>query len=111
MAALATPQTLDRVVAVVNQDVVLASQLDSLILKVQHDAAAQSTAAGDGQLRKQALDRLIGESLVVQLADRQGLKVSDTQLDQTLASIASEQMSVDQLKQEAAGRPHRGAVP
>ena len=104
LAALATPQTLDRVVAVVNQDVVLASQLDSLILKVQRDAAAHNQPLPEyGQLRKQALDRLIGESLVVQLADRQGLKVSDTQLDQTLASIASEQkMSVDQLKQEAA---------
>ena len=104
LAAQAAPQTLDRVVAVVNQDVVLASQLDSLILKVQHDAAAHNQPLPEyGQLRKQALDRLIGESLVVQLADRQGLKVSDTQLDQTLASIASEQkMSVDQLKQEAA---------
>ena len=104
LTALAAPQTLDRVVAVVNQDVVLASQLDSLILKVQRDAAAHNQPLPEyGQLRKQALDRLIGESLVVQLADRQGLKVSDTQLDQTLASIASEQkMSVDQLKQEAA---------
>ena len=104
LAALATPQTLDRVVAVVNQDVVLASQLDSLILKVQRDSAAHNQPLPEyGQLRKQALDRLIGESLVVQLADRQGLKVSDTQLDQTLASIAAEQkMSIDQLKQEAA---------
>ena len=104
LTALAAPQTLDRVVAVVNQDVVLASQLDSLILKVQRDAAAHNQPLPEyGQLRKQALDRLIGESLVVQLADRQGLKVSDTQLDQTLASIAAEQkMSIDQLKQEAA---------
>ena len=96
--------TLDRVVAVVNQDVVLASQLDSLITKVQRDAVTHNQQLPEySQLRKQALERLIGESLVVQLADRQGLKVSDTQLDQTLASIASDQkMSVEQLKQEAA---------
>ncbi|MBP8065327.1 MAG: peptidylprolyl isomerase, partial [Aeromonadaceae bacterium] len=104
LTALATSVTLDKVVAVVNQDVVLASQLDSLIAKVQRDATSHNQPLPEySQLRKQALDRLIGESLVVQLADRQGLKVSDTQLDQTIASIAADQkMSVEQLKQEAA---------
>ena len=101
LTVLATPVTLDKVVAVVNQDVVLASQLDNLITKVQRDAASHNQPLPEySQLRKQALDRLIGESLVVQLADRQGLRVSDTQLDQTIASIAAEQkMSVEQLKQ------------
>ena len=96
--------TLDRVVAVVNQDVVLASQLDSLVAKVQHDAAASGQPLPEyTQLRKQALDRLISESLVVQLADRQGLRVSDSQLDQAISSIASDQkITVEQLKQQAA---------
>jgi peptidyl-prolyl cis-trans isomerase SurA len=96
--------TLDRVVAVVNQDVVLASQLDTLIAKVQHDAAASGQPLPEyNQLRKQALDRLIGESLVVQLAERQGLRVGDSQLDQAIASIASDQkISMDELKKEAA---------
>ncbi|MFC3913119.1 peptidylprolyl isomerase SurA [Pseudaeromonas sharmana] len=99
----AEAQTLDRVVAVVNQDVILQSQLDTLVNKVQLDAAAAHQSLPDeAQLRKQALDRLISESLVLQLADRQGLRVSDTQLDQAIASIAAEQkMSVDQLRQEA----------
>ncbi len=96
--------TLDRVVAVVNQDVVLASQLDTLIAKVQHDAAASGQPLPEyNQLRKQALDRLIGESLVVQLAERQGLRVGDSQLDQAIASIAADQkISMDELKKEAA---------
>ena len=100
---LAIAQTLDRVVAVVNQDVILQSQLDSLVNKVQADAAESNQSLPDEtQLRKQALDRLISESLVLQLADRQGLRVSDTKLDQAIASIAAERkMSVDQLRMDA----------
>jgi len=52
-------------VAVVNQDVILQSQLDSLVNKVQADAAESNQSLPDEtQLRKQALDRLISESLV-----------------------------------------------
>lgn len=51
-----------------------------LVAKVQHDAAGSGQPLPEeSQLRKQALDRLISESLVVQLADRQGLRVSDSQ--------------------------------
>ena len=97
-------QPLDRVVAVVNKDVVLQSQLDALVLKVENDAKSQGQSLPNPtQLRKQALDRLIGESLVLQLADRQGLRVSDNQLDQSIASIAAERnTSVEALKQDAA---------
>ena len=92
--------TLDRVVAVVNQDVVLASQLDSLVAKVQHDAAASGQPLPEyTQLRKQALDRLIQESLQLQLAERQGLKISDTQLEQAIQSIAADnKMNLEQLR-------------
>lgn len=94
---------LDRVVAVVNQDVVLESQLDSLLTKVHHDAAKHNQSLPEPeQLRKQALDKLIGDSLVLQLADHQGLHVSDSQLDQTIASIAEDQkISVDELRKQA----------
>ena len=100
----AMAESLDRVVAVVNQDVVLESQLDALIRKVQADAAANNQQLPSGpQLRKQALDRLISESLVLQLADRQGIRIGDSQLDQAIASVAADhKMTPDQMREEAA---------
>ena len=53
----------------------------------------------DVTLRKQALDRLIQESLQLQLAERQGLKISDTQLEQAIQSIAADnKMNLEQLR-------------
>ena len=99
-AAMAAPELVDRVLAVVNKDVVLASQQEALVQKVKSNAREQGQSLpDDATLRRQALDRLIQESLVLQLADRQGLKVSDIQLEQAIAGIAAEnRMSVEQLR-------------
>ena len=111
LGAVAAPQLVDKVVAVVNQDVVLQSELDALLTQVQADAREQGQSLPPpAQLRKQALDRLIGDSLVLQLADKQGLKISDTQLDQALANMAASQnISVARLQQQAASRGQSAA--
>lgn len=100
----AAEQSLDNVVAIVNKDVVLQSELDHLILKVQNDAQQQKqTLPPYSQLRKQALDRLVDDSLVTQLASRQGLRISDTQLDQAMGSIAQDKgVPVSKLQADAA---------
>ncbi|MDO2948412.1 peptidylprolyl isomerase SurA [Aeromonas simiae] len=99
-SALAAPELIDRVLAVVNKDVVLASQQDALVRKVKISAQEQGQSLpDDATLRRQALDRLIQESLVLQLADRQGLRVSDTQLEQAIAGIAADnRMSMEQMR-------------
>lgn len=96
-------ESLDKVVAIVNKDVVLESELDQYIHKVQVDATEQHQSLPSyHQLRKQVLDKLIDDSLVMQIAERQGLRISDAQLDQAIASIAEDKhVSVDQLKAEA----------
>ena len=59
----------------------------------------------DVTLRKQALDRLIQESLQLQLAERQGLKISDTQLEQAIQSIAADnKMNLEQLRAQLGGK-------
>ncbi|SIR50359.1 periplasmic chaperone for outer membrane proteins SurA [Aeromonas sp. RU39B] len=99
-AAHAAPELMDRVLAVVNKDVVLSSQQDALVQKVKNSAREQGQSLpDDATLRRQALDRLIQDSLVLQLADRQGLKISDTQLEQAIAGIAADNhMTVEQLR-------------
>ncbi len=91
---------MDKVLAVVNKDVVLASQQEALVQKVKASAQESGQSLPDDvTLRKQALDRLIQESLQLQLADRQGLKISDTQLEQAIQSIAADnKMTLDQLR-------------
>lgn len=103
-AALAAPQLLDEVVAIVDKGVVLASDVDELLGDVKRNAAAanQPLPPAD-QLREQVLEQLITRQLQLQIADRMGMKVSDAQLDQTLHSIADEQqLSFVQLQAKVA---------
>lgn len=91
-AALAERVQLDKVVATVNDGVVLQSEVNKVISRVKQQAKAQNTQLpSDKTLRIQAIDRLVDQSLLLQLAERMGLEISDAQLDQTLANIASEQ--------------------
>ena len=96
-------ELLDKVVAVVDKDVVLESQLTGLVNQVKSSATSAGQALPDEQaLRKQALERLILESLQLQLAERLGLRITDTQLEQAIANVARSQgKTADQLRNEA----------
>ncbi|MGO5000470.1 peptidylprolyl isomerase SurA [Oceanisphaera sp. W20_SRM_FM3] len=96
-------ELLDSVVAVVDKDVVLESQLTGLVNQVKSSANSAGQALPDEQaLRKQALERLILESLQLQLAERLGLRITDTQLEQAIVNVArSQNKSVEQLRAEA----------
>ena len=60
--ALAAPELVDKVLAVVNKDVVLASQQEALVQKVKASAQESGQSLPDDvTLRKQALDRLTEE--------------------------------------------------
>lgn len=96
-------ELLDKVVAVVDKDVVLESQLSALVSQVRHSAGSAGQSLPDEQLlRKQALERLILESLQLQLAERLGLRITDTQLEQAIVNVArSQNKTVEQLRAEA----------
>lgn len=88
----AETQRLDTIVAVVNKNVILQSEVDRLIHKIQVDAELQHQSLPDyTQLRHQVMQRLIDDSLLMQMAERQGMHISDMQLDQALGSIADSQ--------------------
>jgi len=94
-------EIVDRVVALVDSDVVLASELvrrtNSIINQLK---ARQQTLPPLEMLRDQVLDRLIVESLQLQMAKRVGVRVSDTELDATMERVAAEnQMSVELFRQ------------
>ncbi|HTP39464.1 MAG TPA: peptidylprolyl isomerase [Steroidobacteraceae bacterium] len=80
---------LDRVVAIVNDGVVLQSELDTQMTETKNRLKAQNIALPDDSvLRKQLLDRLVLEEIQAQRADKTGIHVSDEQLNAALEDIA-----------------------
>jgi peptidyl-prolyl cis-trans isomerase SurA len=93
--------TLDRIVAVVNDSVILQSELDQAMASVQHQYAGHPEQLPPPDvLKKQVLERLIMNKLQVQRAHDNGLRVSDDELDAAVAAVAKQNnMTVPQLQQ------------
>jgi peptidyl-prolyl cis-trans isomerase SurA len=90
----------DAVAAIVNNSVVLETEVRDMVARVKKNAAKQGqTLPSDSALEVQALERLIMNSLQLQVAKRMGLQITDAQLDQTIDNIAREQkVSVEQFR-------------
>ena len=85
-------ELLDRIVAVVNDGVVLQSDLDALTAQITARLRAQNVALPpENVLRSQVLDQLITEEIESQRANRAGIKVSDEQVNGALQQIAKQQ--------------------
>jgi peptidyl-prolyl cis-trans isomerase SurA len=100
MGSQAAETKVDAVAAIVNNAVVLESEVDEMVARVKSNAAKQQqTLPSDRALRTQAMDRLILTSLQMQMAKRMGLQITDPQLDQTIQNIAAEQkMTLEQFR-------------
>ncbi|MGA0586816.1 peptidylprolyl isomerase [Dyella sp. KRB-257] len=98
--AAAGDQPLDRIVAVVDDGVILQSELDDAVRAVQQQYANSPTQLPPlNVLRRQVLDRLILMRLQVNKAADQGIRVSDAEVDQAVAGVAQQnRMTVDQLR-------------
>lgn len=94
-------QRLDRIVAVVEEDVILQSELDQAVRAVQQQYAQHPEQLPPlNVLRRQVLDRLILMKLQLQHADDQGIHVSDQDVDRAVAAVAQQnKMTPDQLRQ------------
>lgn len=100
----AAPELLDSVSVIVDQGVVLESQISELISVVKRNAVLNNqTLPSDRVVRTQAIEKLIVDSLQMQLAERMGIQISDPQLEQTITNIArDEKMSLAQFRQKVA---------
>lgn len=87
-----TAQPLDRVVAVVNDDVVMASELEEQVDAVYQRLSGSTTPAPPREeLVPQVLDKLIVDRLQLNMGQRAGIKVSDEELNQAIARLAQQQ--------------------
>ena len=90
--SIAQEVMLDRVAVIVDQGVVLESEVQALISDVKRNAQANNQSLpSDRALRTQAIERLIIKSLQLQMAERMGIQISDPQLEQTISNIAANQ--------------------
>lgn len=103
LAAADKPATddLDRIVAVVNDDVITLGQLrDRLLIARRQIVLEKITPPADAVLQKQILERLILERLQLQLAEKSGLRVTDADVDRAIEGIASRnRMTVAALRE------------
>jgi peptidyl-prolyl cis-trans isomerase SurA len=82
-------QLLDRIAAVVNDGVVLESEVDDQMKQVTARLQAQNmTLPPDSVLRKQVLDRLIMQRIQLERAQQDGITISDDQLNAALEDVA-----------------------
>lgn len=82
---------IDRIVAVVDREVITYGELQDRIKIVLGQLEKQGTQRPPQDvLEKQVLERLIGDRLQLQLAAQTGLRVDDNQLDKTVERIAEQ---------------------
>ena len=83
------PNELDRIAVIVNDGVVLESEIVQEIIAYKKDAAINGMIVGsEKEVRESVTERLILEELQLQIADRVGIKISDEELNVTLKRIA-----------------------
>lgn len=93
LSSPAAPQVIpvDRIVAVVNNEVITEGELKDRLAMVTKQLQKQGTPLPPSDaLKKQVLERMITDRIQLQYAKETGLRVDDAQLDRTLARIAEE---------------------
>lgn len=88
-------KAVDRVVAVVNDDVITLSELQEVMIPLQMRLQSIADPLKRAEILKeqtqQALDQLIGQRLLVQIAKEQGVTVSDEQVEMHLQNVMNQQ--------------------
>lgn len=99
-AAEARQTPLDSIVAVVNDEVILASELDAAVQNAEQQIRQQQAQLPPSAvLERQVLEQMINQRLQVQAARDAGISVDDRTLNQTVRNIARENnVSLDEFR-------------
>ena len=100
-AAHAVAQTGDYIVAVVNQELVTAGELQQRLARVREEAGRNRTPLPPpAALRQQALDQLIDERVLTTNARESGTRVDESEIDRAVGNVAIQnQLSMSQLRE------------
>jgi peptidyl-prolyl cis-trans isomerase SurA len=90
LATQAQEQHLDGIAAIVDDSIVLESQLNQRLQAIkQRFAGSSGQLPSDEVLREQLLDRLILEELQLQMASRGGIRISEAELTDAIQRVAA----------------------
>lgn len=105
MPAVVWAAEVDRIVAIVEDEVILEGELMKRVDAIRQGMLRGGTAMPpDSVLVKQVLDRLITEKVQVAMAERGGLKIDDETLRQAVLGIAERNnMSAEELRESLRG--------
>lgn len=94
-------QSLDRIVAVVNDDVVTRSELDRALDIVGKQLTQEKNMTSDKkELQKQVLNQLINKKIQLQIAEQAGIRATEEDLNNAIGHIAQQNhMSTNTLYQ------------
>ncbi|RKF14541.1 peptidylprolyl isomerase SurA [Alginatibacterium sediminis] len=89
---MAEEVVLDRVVAIVNNEVITENDMRVMLGSIEQTVASNQQELPDpAELKQQVTERLILDSLQMQMAQQLGIRVSDSQLDATISNVLREQ--------------------
>ena len=87
---LARVEILDRVAVIVDDGLIMESQITQSILEIKMNMQSQNMPIPPAdEMREQVIERLIIEELQLQLGDLYGIRISDGELNQTFNTIAA----------------------
>jgi len=98
-----TLQPLDRIAGIVDEDVILRSELDRAVTNVSRQYAGRENQLPPRDvLERQVLERLVLMKLQLARAEQTGVRVTDQEVDSTIAGIARQNnLTMEQLHQQA----------
>ena len=91
-AAHSQVQKVDQVIAIVDDDIILSSELSNRLNSIkQRFGDRPEQLPPESILREQVLERLVSESIQLQLAERMGIYIEDEQVNQAFVQLAQGQ--------------------
>ncbi len=92
---------LDSIVAIVNDDIITATELDAEVRRISQELRRRNTQAPSLDiLQRQVLERLVNRKIQLQTAKRANIAVDDEALNRALTNIAAESnLTLSQFRQ------------
>lgn len=104
-AATAAPQPLDRIVTIVNSDVILQSEVDESLDEARKQLISRGiTVPALDVLRQQVMERLVLVRLQTQRAQQAGIRIDDRELNDVIANVARQNgLTAQQFAEQLSG--------
>lgn len=91
----------DHIAAVIDQELVTAGEVQQRLARERVQAQRSGTKApGEDALRRQALDALIDERVIISHARNSGVRIDEPEIERAVASVAAQnQVTLEQLRE------------